>query len=222
MSLTIAPPRFPEPPPKFDRDNEAQFRRALERALTEIINAAGSGSGGGGGGGAPTDAEYVVLSLDGTLTDERTLAAGAGLSIADAGAGGNVSLALARTRDDTLSFTTASLANLATEDGTIDIGGSAGILMKLTADRACWVRLYTTSAARSADSSRAITTDPTPGTGVLGDFYFTAGSTIPCSPPPVLTNLDGTPGDTIYYAVKNLSGATSTVQVDLTVILLEE
>lgn len=221
MSLSVAAPRFPDPTDRYIRENEAQFRRALERALAEIIAAGGSG-GGGGGGGAPTDAGYVVLALDATLTAERVLNAGAGLSIADGGAGGNVTLALARTRNAALTFTTASLANLATEIGTIDIGGSAGVLMKLTADRACWVRFYSTSAARSADSGRAITTDPTPGTGVLGDFYFTAGATISCAPPPVLTNLDGTPADTIYYSVKNLSGGTSTVQVDLTVILLEE
>ena len=46
----------------------------------------------GGGGGAPTNAEYVVLSLDATLTDERVLTAGAGLTLTDGGAGGNVTL----------------------------------------------------------------------------------------------------------------------------------
>lgn len=219
MSLELAPPRFPEPPPRWDRENEAQFRRALERALNDVIQAAGSGSG---SSGAPTTAQYVVVALDGTLTAERTLAAGTGLAIADAGAGGNVSLSLSRSRNAALTFTTASLASLATENDTIDIGGSAGVLMSLEADRACWVTFYATSAARSADASRPITTDPTPGAGILGDFYFTAAATIVCGPPPVLTNMDGTPANTIYYRVKNLSGATSTVQVDLTVILLEE
>ncbi len=46
----------------------------------------------GGGGGAPTNAEYVVLSLDATLTDERVLVGGAGLTLTDGGAGGNVTL----------------------------------------------------------------------------------------------------------------------------------
>ena len=46
----------------------------------------------GGGGGAPTDAEYVVLSLDATLTDERVLTAGTGINIVDGGAGGNVTI----------------------------------------------------------------------------------------------------------------------------------
>jgi len=46
----------------------------------------------GGGGGAPTDAEYVVLALDATLTAERVLTAGTGISLADGGAGGNATL----------------------------------------------------------------------------------------------------------------------------------
>ena len=47
---------------------------------------------GTGGGGAPTDAQYVVLTLDATLTDERVLVAGAGLALTDGGPNGNVTL----------------------------------------------------------------------------------------------------------------------------------
>lgn len=46
----------------------------------------------GGGGGAPANAEYVVLSLDATLTDERVLTAGTGIALVDGGAGGLVTL----------------------------------------------------------------------------------------------------------------------------------
>ena len=48
----------------------------------------------GGGGGAPTDAEYVVLTADGSLSDERVLTAGTGISITDAGAGSTVTIGL--------------------------------------------------------------------------------------------------------------------------------
>lgn len=50
---------------------------------TVVISGSASG---GGGGGAPANAEYLVLSLDGTLTDERQIAIGAGLSAVDGGA----------------------------------------------------------------------------------------------------------------------------------------
>jgi len=43
-------------------------------------------------GGAPTDAEYVVLSADATLTDERVLTAGDGIDITDGGAGAAVTV----------------------------------------------------------------------------------------------------------------------------------
>jgi hypothetical protein len=41
-----------------------------------------------GGGGAPVNAEYLVLSTDLTLTDERVFTAGTGIAVVDGGAGG--------------------------------------------------------------------------------------------------------------------------------------
>jgi hypothetical protein len=46
----------------------------------------------GGGGGAPDNAEYVVLALDATLTDERVLTPGTSVQLTDGGAGGLVTL----------------------------------------------------------------------------------------------------------------------------------
>ena len=43
-------------------------------------------------GGAPTNAQYVTLAVDGTLTDERVLTAGDALDLTDGGAGSNVTL----------------------------------------------------------------------------------------------------------------------------------
>ena len=42
--------------------------------------------------GAPTNAEYVVLSANGTLTQERVLTAGDGISLTDAGAGSTLTI----------------------------------------------------------------------------------------------------------------------------------
>jgi len=44
----------------------------------------------GGGGGAPTNAEYVTISTDATLTNERVLTAGTDIGITDNGAGSTV------------------------------------------------------------------------------------------------------------------------------------
>lgn len=45
-----------------------------------------------GGSGAPVDATYVVVSLNGTLTAERTLAVGALFSLTDAGANSSITV----------------------------------------------------------------------------------------------------------------------------------
>jgi len=48
---------------------------------------------GGGEGGAPTDAQYVTLAVNGTLSDERVLTAGTGIKLTDAGAGSTITAA---------------------------------------------------------------------------------------------------------------------------------
>jgi len=47
---------------------------------------------GGGGGGAPTNAQYVTLATNATLTHERVLTAGTGITLTDGGAGGNLTI----------------------------------------------------------------------------------------------------------------------------------
>lgn len=47
----------------------------------------------GGGGGAPTGAEYVTLSTNGSLTHERVLTGSSSVSVTDGGAGSTVTLA---------------------------------------------------------------------------------------------------------------------------------
>lgn len=54
-----------------------------------VLDAAGAvqSLGGGGGGGAPTNATYVTLSTNATLTNERVLTAGANITLTDNGPG---------------------------------------------------------------------------------------------------------------------------------------
>ncbi len=49
--------------------------------------------GAGGGGGAPTNAQYVTLALNGSLSGERVLTAGNGVTITDNGANSTVVIA---------------------------------------------------------------------------------------------------------------------------------
>jgi len=74
--------------------NEDTLRRIVLIQLARM-SVAGEWNGilNAGGSGAPTDAEYVTLATDATLTNERVLTAGSGITITDAGAGSTVTIA---------------------------------------------------------------------------------------------------------------------------------
>lgn len=119
-------------------------------------------------------------------------------------------------------ITTAALADGATENGTSALG-KAFIPLQITVDRACRVRLYQTSAARTADASRAPGTLPTGEHGVILDVRLDTGTGLVWDvfQPPTGANMDSPVTSTIYYAIKNESGSTSTVQVTVTRLLME-
>ena len=78
----------------IEQENEDEMRRLVLVQLARMaVRGDWDGFLTGGGSGAPTDAEYVVMALNGTLTNERKLTAGTGISITDGGAGGDVTIA---------------------------------------------------------------------------------------------------------------------------------
>jgi len=78
----------------IEPENEDEMRRLVLVQLARMaVRGDWNGFLTGGTGGAPTDAEYVVMALNGTLTNERKLTAGTGISISDGGAGGDVTIA---------------------------------------------------------------------------------------------------------------------------------
>ena len=79
----------------IEPENEDEMRRLV---LVQLARMAVRGDwdgflSGSSGSGAPIDAEYVVMQLNGTLTNERKLTAGSRITITDGGAGGNVTIA---------------------------------------------------------------------------------------------------------------------------------
>lgn len=65
----------------------------------------------GGSGGAPNAANYLVTALDGTLTNERALLAGANIAFTDGGAGGSFTVATVQNPTFTTSVTTPLLTS---------------------------------------------------------------------------------------------------------------
>lgn len=128
--------------------------------------------------------------------------------------------AIIQTRQ-TFSTTTSSLTNNGVAYPDITNAYKSYLLFKIQTDRASWIRVYTSSAARSADSSRSIDVDPLPGSGVIAEVITTGASTQVLTPAVIGFNDDSTPVNTIYLAVTNRSGSTGTVTVTLTALKLE-
>ena len=93
------------------------------------------------------------------------------------------------------------------------------VLYSIETSHAAWVTLYSDTASRTADTSRAETTDPTPGSGVLAEVITTGATTQLITPGSICFNSAAT-GIT-YAKVVNKSGSTANVSVTLTYLQLE-
>jgi len=120
----------------------------------------------------------------------------------------------------TVAGTTASLANNATGNLTI-VGFKGYVLYKIQTSAGAWVRIYTDGASRTADASRAQTSDPSPGSGVIAEVITSGAQTIVVGPGTIGFNNESSPTTNIELAVTNLSGSTATVTVTLTILKIE-
>jgi hypothetical protein len=94
--------------------------------------------------------------------------------------------------------------------------GTSGLLVDVTSSQDAWIVFYTTSAARSADSSRAFSVDPQPNSGVLAEFYVASGTTVQATPGTYYFNNDITPGNSIYLAVRDTNGVAVVSSITVT------
>jgi len=120
----------------IEPENEDEMRRLV---LVQLARMAVRGdwdgflTGGGGSTGAPTDAEYVVMALNGTLTNERVLAAGTGISLTDGGAGSNATIANTGVTSNVagtgISVSSATGASTIANTGVTSLGAGDGITL---------------------------------------------------------------------------------------------
>jgi hypothetical protein len=128
----------------FDDANSDFTATALGPALEEMVSVNGSGvnsatakvdwsqlggvpagfadgtDDGAGGGGAPTDASYVTLGSNGTLTAERTIAEGTAIDMVDGGAEGSLTVGVDLTELSTVTLGAGSFTTLTFNAGTTD------------------------------------------------------------------------------------------------------
>lgn len=163
----------------------------------------------------PTDLTDLGI-IDGTAGQVLTTDGAGGFTFETVSGGGGSSLQTRVTR----SGTTSSLSN--NSSANLDITGfKSYALMAIQTDRAAWVRIYANGSSRTADASRTQTTDPAPDAGVIAEVITTGAQTVLISPGVFGFNFEGTPTTNIPCAVTNLSGATSTVAVTLSILQLE-
>jgi hypothetical protein len=136
------------------------------------------------------------------------------VDVSGEGTGGTLSSRTSR------ASTTATIANGASENITIT-GFKGYIIYKVQTSDAAWVRAYTSIAERTADESRTITTDPTPGSGVVTEVITTAAQTVNMAPATIGFSNENTPDVNIPIRVTNRSGASAAITVTLTLVQIE-
>jgi hypothetical protein len=121
----------------------------------------------------------------------------------------------------TASATTGALLVNATGDISIT-GFKTYALLAITVEIPAWVRLYTSSNARTADASRLETEDPLPGSGVIAEVITTSNNQTVLFTPAIIGFNGATPATTtIFAAVKNKGGGLATIEVTLNLLQLE-
>ena len=93
--------------------------------------------------------------------------------------------------------------------------------MSIQTDAAAWVTVYTSIAARTADASRTVNTDPLPGSGVIAEVVTGAATTQKITPGLLGFNDESTPTSDIYLKVENQSGSAAAITVTLSFVALE-
>jgi len=93
-------------------------------------------------------------------------------------------------------------------------------LVSVTASVDCWIRVYSTASARTADAIRILTADPIPGTGIMGEVYPYGPDnlTISWSPAPLFNNEDAVLGKTAYIAVTRMASGVSVIDLDFEIL----
>ena len=184
---------------KNSTDSQAAIEAAIESGGTDEI----------------TQGEIVLGLASGSAEIYTKDANGSIVTISGSGGGGGSG---SRTSANN---TTASIADAASADMTITGTGKTGQLLSIETSHAAWVTVYASQATRTADSGRAETTDPAPGSGVLAEVITTGAETILITPCVNHFNDETVVADELYLKVVNKSGSAATITVTLKVMPTE-
>jgi len=174
-----------------------------------------------------------VLTYNGTnWVNSTTAVAATGVTSIAAGTGTAVSASTGSiTIWSTAGSGLSSRATFSTSTTAISSGSSVSTtivnaykgyaLLGIQASAGAWVTIYSNTASQTADSSRTITIDPTPGSGIIAESISTTSGTTSFTPAIVGYNNEASPTTNIPVKIYNNSGATNAITITLTLIKLE-
>jgi hypothetical protein len=171
----------------------------------------------GGGGGSSTLSGLTDVTISGVSNGQvlkYSTATGKWVNGTDnTGGGGLVSRSSAN-------VTTSLLTAGSSANATIT-GFKGYALLSIQTSVAAWVTVYSSTAARTADSTRAITSDPNPGSGVIAEVITTSGTTQYFSPALIGYSSEASPLTDIPIKVYNNGASSAAITVTVTLIQLE-
>ena len=188
------------------------------------------------GGGEVNQNAFSNISVSGqntvqadSKTDTVTFVGGTGMTITtnstgdeitftSSGGGGGGSSLQSRTTD---TATTGSLASGSAANLNMTTAKSY-VLQKIQTNYAAWVTVYTDVTSRTNDASRAETTDPLPGSGVIAEVITSGATTQILTPGVIGWNNDSTPSTNTYVKVVNKESSAYPIQVTLHYLKLED
>jgi hypothetical protein len=119
-----------------------------------------------------------------------------------------------------LTTTTANIS--ANANANVTLTGFKGYaLYSISANVPAWVIVYSSVATRSSDYARPITTDPSPGSGVLAEAITVGNSTQYFTPAVIGFSAEAVPDGNIQVKIGNTGTYGNVISVSLTLLKLE-
>lgn len=121
---------------------------------------------------------------------------------------------------ETVSVTTTTLTQNQAISQTV-VGAKGYALYSIQVSAGAWVTVYSSVAARTADATRSVSTDPANGAGILAEIISTSATTQFFTPAVIGYSAESPPNTNIPLKIVNNTGSSTPITVTLTFLPLE-